>query len=518
MSSSKFYLTTPLYYVNASPHVGHAYTTVIADCMARYKRLRGDGVFFLTGTDEHGEKIKKAADERKEEIKTFVDSIVKNFQDLWSKLNISYDLFIRTTDAYHEEAVKTAIKILFEKGDIYKANYQAYHCIPCEAFWTPTQVKEAGGCPDCKRPVQQIEEENYFFRLSKYEGWLKRYLKEHPASVMPKVRYNEVMGFLENCPLEDLCISRPKQRVAWGVDFPLDENYVVYVWFDALLNYISGPGFHTDTGKFKQLWPADIHFMAKDILRYHAVFWPIMVHALGLEPPRIVFAHGWWRFEGEKMSKSRGNIVNPLDLIRQVGVDALRYFLLREVPIGTDGNFSWSALINRTNSDLANDLGNLVFRVLNMSEKYFQGNVSQPSDFSPPPEFLPFCQAQGLSKVYQECMDKAEFSLALEEVWKFINTMNKYIEDKKPWALFKEGRKDELGHLVWSLLEGIRAVAVYMFPFMPETAQSIIRQLGRSTDAAGFSLAEAADNTVHWIGGSFEIKKESPLFPRIDVD
>jgi len=496
---SKFYVTTPLYYVNASPHVGHAYTNIIADCMARYKRLKQEEVFFLTGTDEHGEKIKKAASAQGQEI---------NFKDLWEKLDISYDFFIRTTFDFHEQVVKRVITKLSQNEDIYKEKYKGFYCLPCESFWTESEVKEKGGCPDCGRQVEILEEEDYFFRLSKYQDWLINYLKNNPDFVKPASRYNEVLSFLQNNVLEDLCISRPKKRLSWGVEFALDGNYVTYVWFDALLNYISGAGYSVDDKKFKTLWPADIHFMAKDILRYHAVYWPIMLHALDLAPPRCIFAHGWWNFQGQKMSKSKGNIVNPLDVIKAIGVDALRYFLLREVPLGLDGNFSWSAIVNRTNSDLANDLGNLVYRTLNMSEKYFQGNISggegkMPSEFKKPFE--------SLENNYLAFMDECKFSSALEEIFKFIGVMNKYIEDTKPWTLWKEKKEKELKEFLYSLLEGIRLVSLYLYPFMPQTSTAINRQLGLKRE---FLLA----NREWGAQRDFHTKKESPLFPRIDVD
>jgi methionyl-tRNA synthetase len=504
----KFYLTTPLYYVNASPHIGHAYTNIISDCMARFKRLKGDKVFFLTGTDEHGEKIKKAAESQAEEIMHFVDRVVENFKKLWETLNISYDFFIRTTFPFHEEVVKQAIIYLYKKGDIYKEKYKGFYCIPCESFWTESQVKEAGGCPECKREVQEIEEENYFFRLSKYERWLREYLKENPEFIKPQIRYNEVVGFLENNPLTDLCISRPKKRVSWGVEFPIDNKYVVYVWFEALLNYISGAGFYFEKDRFKSLWPADIHFIGKDILRQHAIFWPIILKALDIEPPRLIFAHGWWKIGEEKMSKSRGNIVNPYDVVKEVGVDAFRYFLLREVPLGGDGNFSWKAIITRTNSDLANDLGNLVYRTLNMAEKYLEGRVSSskkdiPSEFKE--SFL------SLKESYVELMDEGNFALALDKVFRFINIMNKYIEDTKPWILWKEKKIENLKDFLYSLLEGIRVSSIYLFPFIPSAVKSISTQLGIEEN---FSIKDTEWATKE----CFEIKKGLPLFPRIDVD
>ena len=372
----KYYLTTPLYYVNSKPHIGHSYTNIAADTLARYQRLSGKDVLFLTGTDEHGQKVDKAATQAGLTPQEFTDKISESFKDLWKTLNISYDDFIRTTETRHIQTVQEVWKRLHAKNEIYKATYSGLYCTPCENFWLESQVlKESGEplCPDCKRPVEKIEEDNYFLKLSTYQNWLIDYIKTHENFILPDSRRNEVLGFLENNVLQDLCISRPKNRLAWGIVSPISDAHVTYVWFDALINYISAVGFGQNDTNFKKWWPADVHIIGKDILRHHAVYWPILLKALSDEKqevllPKMIFAHGWWVQGGEKMSKSRGNVVDPVEVVKQFGVDPYRYFLLREAPFGFDGTFSEEALILRFNHDLANDLGNLLHRSLTMCE------------------------------------------------------------------------------------------------------------------------------------------------------
>lgn len=514
----KFYLTSPIYYVNADPHIGHAYTNIICDSMARFQRMQGKKVFFLTGTDEHGEKIAKAAGSQSVEIKDFVDEKAVVFEKLWQTLGVSYDCFIRTTCQKHKETVKKVIQTLYAKKEIYKAAYKAFYCLGCETFWTKSQLDDSGNCPECRRPVEQILEENYFFKLSKYQDWFKDYLRNNPGFIYPQVRYNEVKKFLDNHHLEDLCISRPKSRVSWGIDFPLDSDYVVYVWFDALLNYISAIDYQDKSGKFDNFWPADVHYIGKDILRHHAIFWPVMLKALGVKLPLSIVAHGWWKIEEEKISKSKGNIVNPFDLIANLtdllgnqaaAVSSFRYFLLREMPVGLDGNFSLTALINRTNSDLANDLGNLAYRSFNMAEKYAQGKIKSTLKEIPPCLSGSF---SGLKDNYCRFFACQEFSRALECLFEFIRSVNKYIEDSKPWNLKKENKEQELAHFLYVISEAIRLIAIYLYPVMPEVSDSIYRQLGIKQKNFLFSSA------VWGQADSFLVKKEKPLFPRIDVN
>jgi methionyl-tRNA synthetase len=510
-SKRAFYITTPIYYVNAEPHLGHAYTTIVADIVARFHRLAGVETFFLTGTDEHGDKIVEAATKAGESVKRYVDKISKTFRDAWPKLDVSNDYFIRTTDENHQETVKAILSRVYEKGDIYFSEYEGTYCVGCERFYTETELED-GRCPIHLTEPRLIREENYFFRMSKYQGWLIEHINRNPDFIRPERYRNEVLAFLRQ-PLEDLCISRPKRRLSWGIPLPFDDDYVTYVWFDALINYISGLGY-PDGDLFKKFWPVAQHIIAKDILKPHGIFWPCMLKAAGIEPYQHLNVHGYWNVDAGKMSKSLGNIVKPMDLATVYGLDAFRYFLLRDMVFGLDSDFSEESLVRRLNADLANDLGNLVSRSATMAVKYFDGLV--PASGTPAEEDRALREAAlAVIDEYRDLMEEFTFHKALIAVWELIGKANKYIDTMKPWEM-AQSDTDRLGVVLEHVLEVLKVVSVLLWPVMPQTAEKIQHQLGLEAVGKGLDFEHAKQ----W-GKTKRVRpvaKAPALFPRVQLE
>lgn len=511
MDQKTFYITTPIYYPSGKAHIGHSYCTVATDAIARYKRMQGYDVMFLTGTDEHGQKIELNAAKAGVTPKEYVDEIVAGFQKLWKLLNISNDRFIRTTDDYHVKAVQKIFKELYDRGEIYKGKYEGWYCTPCESFWTETQLKD-GKCPDCGREVKWAEEEAYFFKLGNYTDRLLKLYEDQPDFIQPESRKNEMIQFIKN-GLDDLCVSRTS--FTWGIPVDFDPKHVVYVWLDALTNYITAMGYGSgDDSDYRKYWPADVHFIGKEIVRFHTIIWPAILMALDLPLPKQVYGHGWLLFgDGSKMSKSKGNVVDPVILCDRYGVDAIRYFLLREIPFGADGLFTNEALINRINYDLANDLGNLLSRTTAMVQKYFGGSIPAQRQAEDLDQDL-VAMATSLRGRYEESMDGFQFSNALAEVWKLIARSNKYIDETMPWALGKAPDKaPRLAAVLYNLCECLRIVSILITPFMPETAPKIQAQIGAGADVCNWDSAD------QWglLPADAVVSKGETLFPRIDV-
>lgn len=514
--NNPFYITTPIYYVNDEPHLGHAYTTVLADVLARYARLRGDEVLFLTGTDEHGQKVQNAAQQHGITPQQHADETVVHFQEAWRRLHIANDDFIRTTETRHKRVVTQILQALWDKSDIYLGDYQGWYCVPCERFWTEKDVPD-GICPDCQRPVEQLTEANYFFRMSAHQDWLIDYIHAHPNFILPEVRRNEVLGYLRQ-PLGDLCISRPASRLNWGIPLPFDPGYVTYVWFDALINYVSAAGYMStpeEQARFERLWSSVTHLIGKDILITHTIYWPTMLHAIGLPQPRTIWAHGWWTSDGEKMSKSRGNVVKPLDMADRYGVDAFRYFLIRDSTLGRDADFSAELITRRYNTDLSNNLGNLLHRLTHMIGRYAEGRVPQPGNLSAEDTALQsLCrstaeQALALVDAWRTVGGKLP-SEALAEVMETVSAINRYLEQTAPWRQAQAGKIERVHSILYTASEALRLTSILLHPVLPTKIETLWARLGWRPTLLRDGLAWG-----QLVPGSPVIAGE-PLFPRIE--
>lgn len=508
-----FYITTPIYYVNAKPHLGHAYTTTVADSVTRFHRLMGEDTYFLTGSDEHGDKIVQAAEANGQSPQEYVDTISALFKNMWPEMNISNDDFIRTTEERHKKVVQEILQKVYDSGDIYFGEYGGHYCFGCERFYTEKELVD-GLCPDHQTKPEYIAEKNYFFKMSKYQGWLKDHIKKNPDFIRPERYKNEVLSLLDSGELEDLCISRPKSRLTWGIELPFDEDYVTYVWFDALINYVSALGY-PEEDKFKKFWPKANHLVAKDILKPHAVFWPTMLKAAGIEPYQSLNVHGYWLVKDTKMSKSIGNVVEPLAMKDKYGLDAFRYFIMRDMVFGQDSSFSEEALVGRLNAELANDLGNLFNRTLSMTHKYFGGQIPRPDV-----EDILDAEIKSVGReamqAFQDNFNDFKFSRGLEGLWSLVRGLNKYIDASAPWALFKEKDTGRLQTVIYVLLENMRKIAVHLWPVMPDSSEKMLEQLGITFDAEKVNLPKELD-----VWGLLEsgdtVAKTSNLFPRVDM-
>ncbi|HEX9021038.1 MAG TPA: methionine--tRNA ligase [Nitrospirota bacterium] len=519
--TKKFYITTPIYYVNDVPHIGHAYTTIAADTLARYRRIKGDAVFFLTGTDEHGQKVEKAAQDRGLTPKAHADSMTVNFQRLWEKLEIANDAFIRTTDREHVAVVQELLQKLYDRGEIERRTYEGWYCTPDERFWTEKELVD-GKCPDCGRQVERISEDNYFFLMSKYQGRLIEHIEKNPDYIRPESRRNEVLGFLRSQTLGDLCISRPKARLSWGIELPFDRDFVTYVWFDALVNYFSATRYLSPAAngsadpavREKFWWPADHHLVGKDILTTHSVYWSTMLMALGLPLPGNIFAHGWWTKDGKKMSKSLGNVIDPNEVVDAYGADAFRYFVLREVPFGLDGDYSAATFVTRFNTELANDLGNLLSRVLTMIGKYFDGKVPAAG-----PEQLFDRELRETAVSVPHKIDEALAALAfaryLQDAWTLVTRANRYVEENAPWTLAKNKDLVRLGCVLYNLSESLRLTGLYLYPVLPSASQKIWDSLGIGREIGSCRIHE--ESSWGKLAAGASVRPGAQLFPRIDV-
>ncbi len=513
MNTENFYVTTPIYYVNDKPHIGHAYTTVLADVLARYQRSLGTPTFFLTGTDEHGQKVEKAAAERNMDPKAHCDETVVRFQSLWQRLGITHDHFIRTTDAHHKETVCRILQELYDRDEIYKAEYTGWYCVGCERFFTEKDLVD-NNCPECNRPVSEIIESNYFFRMSKYRDWLIEHIETHPDFIQPAFRANETLGFLRK-ELGDLCISRPKSRLSWGIELPFDKDYVCYVWFDALINYISAVGYFQDMDTFKKWWPASYHLIGKDILTTHTVYWPTMLKAIGLPMPKTVFAHGWWLTGTTKMSKSLGNVINPMDMIDRCGVDAFRYFLIAEMSPGNDASFTEDNFVARYNSDLANDLGNLLSRVLKMTLRGADGVIPSPGALTADEEELNNDVSAAIDTM-EASLSALKFDQGIAAAMHAIRSGNRYLERTAPWTLAKKGDTERLNTVLFTTANALRQISVLLAPVMPEKMAELRYALGYDGEELHAGISGLRNRAANLIGK--KVRDTAGLFPRIELE